>query len=192
MDNMEDNGTMNDAGQAVNANPAENPAPGVAPAISPEELADLKTRAAKAEENWSRLLRATADFDNFKKRAAREKDEAHKFATESLMKKLVPVLDNFEAALAAASQNTAAKTASFQSGVSMIYQQLRSSLLESGLEEIDATGKPFDPNWHEAVSQQDSAELPEGQVVMQLRKGFKLRERLLRPATVIVSRKPAA
>ena len=74
----------------------------------------------------------------------------------------------------------------------MIQQQLKSALLETGLEEIDATGKLFDPTLHEAVSQQETAEVPEGHVVQQLRKGYKLRERLLRPATVIVAKSPAA
>jgi len=160
-------------------------------ALSPEQLEELKAKAAKADENWARVLRATADFDNYKKRAAREREDALKFANESLMKKLVPVLDNFEAALAAAGQNPTGSAASFQTGVAMIQQQLRSALTESGLEEIDAAGKPFDPNWHEAVSQQETDEIPEGQVVQQLRKGFKLRERLIRPATVIVAKKPA-
>ena len=72
----------------------------------------------------------------------------------------------------------------------MIQQQLRQALAEAGLEEINATGQPFDPNYHEAVSQQESAEVPEGHVLQQLRKGFKLRERLLRPATVIVAKAP--
>jgi molecular chaperone GrpE len=137
------------------------------------------------------LLRTTADFDNFKKRAAREKQEAIRFANEALLEKLVPVLDNFDMALAAA-QSAAGDTAQpLQTGVTMIYQQLKKVLTESGLEEVDAAGQAFDPNWHEAVSQQESAEVPEGQVVHQLRKGYKLRERLLRPATVIVARKPA-
>jgi molecular chaperone GrpE len=74
----------------------------------------------------------------------------------------------------------------------MILVQLRNALSESGLEEIDALNKVFDPNLHEAISQQDRADLPEGQVVQQVRKGFKLRDRLLRPASVIVSRKPPA
>jgi molecular chaperone GrpE len=73
----------------------------------------------------------------------------------------------------------------------MIQQQLKSALTDAGLEEIDAAGKAFDPNFHEAVSQQDSSEVPEGNVLQQLRKGYKLRDRLLRPATVIVARKPA-
>jgi molecular chaperone GrpE len=79
-----------------------------------------------------------------------------------------------------------------QAGVSMIQQQLRSVMAEAGLEEVDANGKAFDPNMHEAISQQDTNDVPEGQVVQQVRKGYKLRERLLRPASVIVARKPAA
>jgi molecular chaperone GrpE len=158
--------------------------------LTPEQLEELKSRATKADENWERVLRVTADFENFKKRAAREKQDAIKFANESLMNKLIPVLDNFEAALAVQS-NTGNAAQSLQTGVAMIHQQLKSALSEAGLEEVDATGKPFDPNFHEAVSQQESAEVPEGNVLQQLRKGFKLRERLLRPATVIVAKKPA-
>ncbi|HEV2693704.1 MAG TPA: nucleotide exchange factor GrpE [Verrucomicrobiae bacterium] len=162
--------------------------------LTPEQIADLKARAAKGDESWDRLLRTTADFDNFKKRAAREKIEAGQYATASLLQKVLPVLDNFEMALAAA-QNTATTQggiASFQAGVTMIQQQLKNALLESGLEEIESAGKPFDPNFHEAVSEQESADVPEGHVLQQLRKGYKIKERLLRPATVVVAKKPAA
>ena len=158
--------------------------------LSPDQIEDLKTRAAKADDNWQRLLRATADLENFKKRAAREREEATRFANESLMKRLVPVLDNFDAALAAVGQNSASAQ-SLQAGVAMIHQQLRNVLLESGLEEVDAAGKPFDPSWHEAVSEQESKDVPEGRVLQQLRKGYKLRDRLIRPATVIVAKKPS-
>ena len=175
------------------AEAAVNPAEAAAP--TPEQIAELKTRAAKADENWERLLRTTADFDNFKKRAAREKIESAQYATASVLQKLLPILDNFEMALAAA-QNAAAAPqggmASFQSGVTMIQQQLKSVLVESGLEEIESAGKPFDPNFHEAISEQESAEVPEGHVLQQLRKGYKLKDRLLRPATVVVAKKPAA
>jgi len=184
----------------------QDPAPQnqVAPsALSNEQIEDLKVRAAKAEENWDRLLRTTADFDNFKKRAAREKIESAQYATFSLLQKLMPILDNFEMALAAtqsanatkpAGEKTAGddKMASLQSGVMMIQQQLKNVLVETGLEEVDAAGKPFDPNLHEAISQQESAEVPEGVVLQQLRKGYKFKDRLLRPATVIVAKKPAS
>ncbi len=119
-----------------------------------------------------------------------------------LLQKLLPVLDNFEMALTAAQTATSgrhtgtapenSKLAALQSGVMMIQQQLKSILAETGLEEIDATGKPFDPNFHEAISERESAEVPEGHVLQQVRKGYKMKERLLRPATVIVAKKPAA
>jgi len=174
-----------------NAGGADMPAPAAAAGLSPEQLEELKCRAAKADENWERLLRTTADFDNFKKRAARERQEAIKFANESLIQKIVPVLDNFEMALAAAQSSSTDGLKSLSEGVAMIHSQLRQALTDAGLEEISAAGQMFDPNLHEAVSQQESAEVAEGQVLQQLRKGYKLRERLLRPATVIVAKPPA-
>jgi molecular chaperone GrpE len=159
--------------------------------LSPEQLEELKCRAAKADDNWERLLRTTADFDNFKKRAARERQEAIKFANESLIQKIVPVLDNFEMALAAAQSSSTDGMKSLSEGVAMIHAQLRQALAESGLEEISAIGQVFDPNLHEAVSQQESREIAEGHVLQQLRKGYKLRERLIRPATVIVAKPPS-
>lgn len=171
---------------------AEELAPLSIDAVTPGQLDDLKTRAAKADEHWDRLLRVTADFDNFRKRAAREKQESIRFANEALLEKLIPVVDNFDMALAATQNAQGEATQSLQTGINMIYQQLKQLLIESGLEEIEATDRPFDPNLHEAVSQRDTADVPEGQVVQQLRKGYKLRERLIRPATVIIARKPSA
>ncbi|HLH55306.1 MAG TPA: nucleotide exchange factor GrpE [Verrucomicrobiae bacterium] len=181
------NGTDSAGQQPEPVSPAEQRAPG------PAELAELKQRAAKADENWERLLRTTADFDNYKKRVNREKQDAIRFANENLLEKLVPVLDSFDMALAATQNAQAGGAAqSLQTGINMVYQQLKSALTDAGLEEIEATGKPFDPNVHEAVSQQETNEVPEGQVLQQLRRGYKLRERLLRPATVVVSKHPAS
>ena len=163
-----------------------------APALTPEQLEELKTQAASARENWERLLRTTADFDNFKKRAARERTEAAQNASLNLIQKLLPILDGFDMAQAAATNAQGDKLASLQTGVAMIQSQLKNFVTEAGVEEVDALGKPFDPAVHEAISQQESAEAPEGQVLQQLRKGYKVRERLLRPATVIVARKPEA
>lgn len=160
--------------------------------LTPEQLEELKQRAAKADEHWERLLRTTADFDNYKKRAAREKQDAIKFANESLLQKLIPILDTFDMALAATQNNSADAVQSLQTGISMVYQQLKSALADAGLEEVDATGKAFDPNLHEAISQKEAAGVPEGQVIQQLRKGYKLRDRLLRPASVVISKHPAA
>lgn len=160
--------------------------------VTPEQLTELKERAAKSDEHWDRLLRTTADFENFKKRASREKQDAIRFANESLLQKLIPILDNFDMALSAAQSAQADAVQSLQTGVNMIHQQLKSVMADAGLEEVDANGKPFDPNLHEAVSQQETSEVPEGHVVQQLRKGYKFRDRLLRPASVIVAKRPTA
>lgn len=173
---------------------AENAAPVAtieAASVTPEQLEELKERAAKADEHWDRLLRTTADFDNFKKRAARERADAVQFANAALLQKLLPALDSFEMALAAAQTAKDEKTTSLQAGITLVQSQLKNILRDAGLEEIDASGKPFDPAQHEAVSQQETADVPEGQVVQQIRKGYKFRERLLRPAAVIVAKKPA-
>jgi molecular chaperone GrpE len=165
-----------------------------APALTPGQLEELKTRAAKADEHWDRLLRTAADLENFKKRAARERIEAAQSANVALLLKLLPVLDHFEMAQTAAQTAEVPRggMASLQDGIAMIQQQLKSILAETGLEEIDAAGKPFDPMLHEAVSQRETADAPEGQVVQQIRKGYKLRDRLLRPAAVVVAKKPSA
>ena len=160
--------------------------------VTPEQLEELKQRAAKADEHWERLLRISADFENFKKRAAREKQDAIRFANESLMEKLIPVLDSFDMALAAAQNASGDPGQSLQTGISMVSQQLKGALQEAGLEAVDATGKAFDPNFHEAVSQQETADVPEGHVMQQLRRGYKLRERLIRPASVVVAKPPSA
>ena len=160
--------------------------------LTPEQITELAARAPKADEHWDRLVRTSADFENFKKRAAREKIESAQYATFSLIGKIIPVLDNFEMALAAATNAPGEKNSALQAGVAMIQTQLKSVLTEAGLEEIDATGKPFDPTFHEAVSQQESATVPEDHVLQQLRKGYKIKERLLRPATVVVAKKPTA
>jgi molecular chaperone GrpE len=178
--------------------PAKPPAateplvPVEAATVTPEQLKELKERAAKADENWDRLLRTTADFENFKKRAAREKQEAITYANEGLFQKLLPVVEHLEMALAAAQAAPPGAGQSLQEGVNMISQQLKSALAEAGLEEVDGLGKTFDPNLHEALAQRETPDVPEGQVVQQLRKGYRFRGRLLRPAGVIVAKQPAA
>lgn len=159
------------------------------PPLAADQLETLRAQAAQAGANWDRYLRAVADLDNYRKRAAREKGEAAQAAVESLLGKLLPVLDNFEMALAAAADPTTT-VESLRSGVTLIQGQLRQALAEAGLEEINALGQPFDPNVHEAVSQLESAEVPESHVLHQLRKGYRLRGRLLRPASVVVARPP--
>lgn len=158
--------------------------------LTPEQIQELKERAAKADENWDRFLRTAADLENYKKRAARERQDAVTFANEALFQRLIPTLDSFEMALAAATSDSAAQ--SLRAGIVMVAGQLKSALAEAGLEEIDANGKDFDPSLHEAVSQKETDEVPEGRVVQQIRKGYKIRNRLIRPAGVIVAKAPAA
>lgn len=154
---------------------------------SGEENHDLPTQLAAAQD---RFLRLAADFENFKKRATRERDEARRNGAESVLGKLLPVLDNFDMAMAAATQpNTTLET--LRVGISMIHGQFRNLFAETGVKELDPVGQPFDPTLHDAVSVQASSDVPEGQVLQQTRKGYQFGDRLLRPASVIVSSKPA-
>ena len=130
-------------------------------------------------------LRSQADFENFKKRSAREKEEAIKYANSSLLEKLIAIVDNFELGLEAA-RAEGEKSPVF-SGMSMVLKQLMDFLTDNGLQPIDATGKKFDPNLHEAIAHEPSDEFPEGTVVRQTRRGYKMKDRLLRPSSVVVS-----
>ena len=146
---------------------------------------------AQLAEVQERYVRLYADFENFKKRAARERDEVRRATTESVLGRLLPVLDTFEMAMQAAAQpNT--NLESLKAGVSMIQGQLRNTVADYGVEEIDAMGKPFDPALHEALSQQETTEVAEGLVISQNRKGYRMKDRLLRPAAVVVARKPGS
>jgi len=147
---------------------------------------NLKEAQAQIDDLENRLLRLTAEYDNFRKRSQREKAEARQFANQHLLEKQLPVLDNFEMAL------TAAKDAdpAIRDGVQMIYDQFVGVLKDAGVEPIDAEGEPFDPNIHEAISQQETTDVEEGTVVQQVQRGYKLNDRLVRPARVIVARAP--
>jgi molecular chaperone GrpE len=133
-------------------------------------------------------LRSQADFENYKKRSAREKEEAIKYANSSLLEKLIAIVDNFELGLEAA-RAEGEKSPVF-SGMSMVLKQLMDFLTDSGLQPIDATGQKFDPNLHEAIAHEPSDKFPEGVVVRQTRRGYKMKDRLLRPSSVVVSSGP--
>ena len=130
-------------------------------------------------------LRSQADFENYKKRAAREKEEAIKYANSSLLERLIAIVDNFELGLEAA-RGEGEKSPIF-SGMSMVFKQLSDFLTENGLQPIDATGTKFDPNLHEAIAHEPSDDVPEGTVIRQMRRGYKMKDRLLRPSSVVVS-----
>jgi molecular chaperone GrpE len=134
------------------------------------------------------MLRLAADFDNYKKRAARDREEARRIGAESVLGKLLPVLDNFDMAMAAAAQPTTTLE-TLRVGVNMIHGQLRTVLSDLGVKELDPVGQPFDPSVHEAVSVQEVADVPEGHVTQLTRKGYQMGDRLLRPASVVVATK---
>ena len=134
-------------------------------------------------------LRSQADFENYKKRSAREKEEAIKYANKSLLERLVGIIDNFELGLAAAKEQGAESP--IYSGMVLVQKQLNDLLAENGLQPIEAEGKTFDPNMHEAIAHEPSDRVPEESVVRQTRRGYRLKDRLLRPAKVIVSSGPA-
>jgi molecular chaperone GrpE len=129
-------------------------------------------------------LRSQADFENYKKRAAREKEDAVKYANSSLLQRLVSILDNFELGLAAA--KTESHQSPIYSGMVLVQKQLNDLLEENGLQTIEAEGKRFDPNVHEAIAH-EPGEAPEGTVIRQARRGYRFKDRLLRPARVVVS-----
>jgi molecular chaperone GrpE len=130
-------------------------------------------------------LRSQADFENYKKRSAREKEEAIKYANTSLLEKLVAVVDNFELGLEAA--RAEGEKSPIFSGMSMVHKQLMDFLGDSGLQPIDAAGRKFDPNLHEAIAHEPSDDVAEGTVIRQTRRGYRMKDRLLRPSSVVVS-----
>ena len=149
------------------------------------EVAKLMEEVAQIRDS---TLRARADFDNTRKRLLREKEEAIRYANGSLIERLLPVFDSFELGLAEARKHKGAGP--IVNGFELVYKQMAEFLKEQGVEPIDAVGQPFDPNQHQAHGQQESDEA-EGRVCVQVRKGYKLRERLLRPAMVFVSKGPS-
>src|SRR5882672_4324067 len=134
-------------------------------------------------------LRSQADFENYKKRSAREKEEAIKYANASLLEKLVSIVDHFKLGLEAARGES--EKSPIYSGMSLVLKQLQDFLAENGLQPIDAIGQKFDPNLHEAIAHEPSDEVPEGVVIRQTRRGYRLKDRLLRPSAVVVSSGPA-
>jgi molecular chaperone GrpE len=134
-------------------------------------------------------LRSQADFENYKKRSAREKEDAIKYANSSLLERLVGIIDNFELGLAAAKEQGA--DSPIYSGMVLVQKQLNDLLAENGLQLIEAEGKTFDPNLHEAIAHEPSNEFPEGVVLRQARRGYRFKDRLLRPAKVVVASGPA-
>lgn len=155
-------------------------------AVDPAQLqSEVQRLQSLADEYQQRALRTQADFDNFRKRTLKEKEDFAKYASSKLITELLPIIDNFDRAISAAGDT--AEIESFAKGVNMIFRQLEGVLKAEGLEAMDSVGKPFNPEFHQAIMQVESDEYEEGIVVEEVQKGYMLKDRVLRPAMVKVS-----
>ncbi len=148
-----------------------------------DPIAEAQAEAAKWKDT---AARNQAELENYRKRVAREREEDMKRARAGMLEDLLPVIDNFELGMMEVRKGD--PKSPIVIGMEMIERQLKEFMTTSGVEAVNAPGTKFDPNVHEAVSQEASADVPEGTVIRQVRKGYKLRDRLLRPAMVVVSK----
>ncbi len=183
MDSTTDKAPFSDLDPLESFTEAEDKVTDSAPERTPLEAAQADAQYWKEQ-----ALRTAAELDNFRKRTAKERQDAIKYANGSLLETLLPVIDNFEFGLQAARQE--GENSPVLMGMTMVQKQITDFLKENGVEEIPAVGLAFDPNLHEAVSQTVSADAKEGTVLSQIRRGYRLRDRLLRPSSVIVAAKP--
>jgi molecular chaperone GrpE len=152
---------------------------------------ELQKVTAERDTLLDRLARAQAEFDNARKRAAREQQEYRDYAQADAIKALLPILDSFERALGTHPPgHSNSKNVEFRSGIDLIYKQLQGAMQQLGVQPIAAKGKSFDPHLHEAIEMVDTDEADDQTVIEELQRGYKLKERLLRPAMVRVARNP--
>ncbi len=155
-----------------------------------KEIASLKEQLKAAEENVDdlkdRMLRVQADFENFRKRTQREKEDLAQYTKEEVVKKLLPVLDNFDLAISHASTEN---LEAYAKGVELVAKQLRDVLESEGLKEIEAEGTTFDPNFHHGVAVDNNPELEDQQITEVFQKGYQLKDKVLRPSMVKVNSK---
>jgi molecular chaperone GrpE len=151
-----------------------------------EPESELQKVRAERDTLLDRLARLQAEFENARKRAIREQQDYREYAVSDTVKSLLPILDSFERALQLSGNNGN----DLRSGVELIYKQLQDALVKLGLRQIPAKGEPFDPHLHEAIEMVDTDEVEDHHVLDELQRGYKLKERLLRPAMVRVARNP--
>ena len=176
-----------DEAEEVKAEDAEEKAEGEAAEETAKEEAEKKEaeEAKKAEEAESeRYMRLMAEFQNFKRRAAKEKSDIHAYANEKIVGDLLPVLDNFERAL-----STETEDEGYAKGMQLIFEQLKTALGNAGLEEIKAMDEEFDPNVHNAVMTETIEEKEDGTITKVLQRGYRLKDKVVRPSMVAVNKK---
>ena len=161
------------------------------PGAADDPLKDLEEKLsvaqAEASENHDRLLRMAAEFDNYKKRTARELEDLKKYAAENLIRQLLGVVDNLERAIASASADNASDHRVVD-GVALTLAEIMKILEKHHVSPIEAMGEPFDPTFHQAMCQEESSDHPPNTVVQEFQKGYLIHDRLLRPAMVVVSK----
>lgn len=181
--------TEKNATEQVAENPAEELSPEAEPLV---ENTGLEQQLAETLEEKQRLqeqyLRTLADMDNLRKRTTREKEEIAKFANEGILRDILPVIDNLERAVEHSEK--ADEGGGLLEGVRMTLSQFTQVLGRFGVETIESVGKPFDPAYHQAMGQLESADHPVNTVMVEMQKGYQLNERLLRPAFVLVAKPP--
>ena len=150
-----------------------------------ELLEKVKETEVKAQENYDLYMRTYAEMENIKKRGKKEREELAKFANESLIREILPAIDNLQKAISHAQNDN--NPSGLVKGLEMTLGGLMKALDKLGLKEVEAEGKPFDPNFHEAISQQIDDKIAPGHVIMELQKGYLLNERLIRPSIVVIS-----
>ncbi|WP_445677875.1 nucleotide exchange factor GrpE [Psychrobacillus sp. FSL K6-2365] len=150
-----------------------------------EEVDELTLAKQQVEEEQDKLIRLRADFENYKRRVQLDKASDHKYRAQSVLMDILPVLDNFERALAV--ETTSEEATSLVKGVDMVYRTLLEAVKKEGLEQIEAEGVAFDPNFHQAVMQEQDDSKESGIVLQELQKGYKLKDRVLRPSMVKVN-----
>jgi len=146
-------------------------------------LTELQKLKAERDSLLDRLARAQAEFDNARKRAAKEQQDFRDYAALDAIRPLLPVLDSFERAL-----QTKSEAADFRGGIELIYKQLQDALAKLGVKAIAAKGSPFDPHQHEAIEMVETTAVPDHEVIEELQRGYKYKDRLLRPAMVKVAK----
>jgi molecular chaperone GrpE len=153
-----------------------------------EMEARLESLEQEAKENHDRFLRVSAEFENYKKRAAREMGDFRKFANESFVKAMLPVVDNLDRAIESSSNDKNTNT-SVVEGVNMTLREILKVFEQFGVIPFESLGKTFDPGFHQAVMQEENEDYPDNTVLNELQKGYLIHDRLLRPAMVVVSKK---
>src|SRR5210317_2122488 len=149
--------------------------------------AKLEAKEKEAEEMYDRLLRASAEFDNFKKRSSREMEEFRKFANQSLIKEMLAVVDNLELAMNSTNGHRTIDKDLLQ-GLEMTHKEILKVFEKFNVKPIDAKGQPFDPTFHEAVMQEETSDSPKNTVINELQRGYLIHDRLLRPSMVVVAK----